>query len=409
MTELVVPLPDPRPVPITEADEIDVLTELYGPMDANGLFRSDIDAENTEDALVFKAAPRGTPEALVEWMRARIGMGEGSGSGQNEIQKKFRSRVSGSYWSTNWPWCQASICVGAYETGSFAEVMFNVWDAYTVTAANRFATRGQWKSGTAANMKKYGKPGAIVYFDWDGSDSIGRTDHVGIVEKVLPDGRFQTLEGNAGNRLGRHVRSSNVVSGFGLPKYKGSSGPAPVPAFQPYVMWPANGKPFGLGTTGVWTKSAQTLLKEKKLSVTVNGVYDAATEAAVKKFQVDNKIASLTPEAVARIAELKARIAELTKQLSEEEKKTNATGVVDSKTYALLVYKQVIKRGDMGSMVEAVQTLLNRHGAKLSVDGDFGPATEAAVKAFQIRKGYKTNYPGRVYSGTWVLLNENAK
>jgi hypothetical protein len=37
------------------------------------------------------------------------------------------------------------------------------------------------------------RPGDLACFDWEGD---GRFDHVGIVEKVLPDGRLVTIEGN---------------------------------------------------------------------------------------------------------------------------------------------------------------------------------------------------------------------
>lgn len=43
--------------------------------------------------------------------------------------------------------------------------------------------------------------------------------------------------------------------------------------------------------------------------------------------------------------------------------------------------------GDNGPHVAALQTALNNNGAELKVDGDFGPKTLAAVKAFQKSKG----------------------
>lgn len=43
----------------------------------------------------------------------------------------------------------------------------------------------------------------------------------------------------------------------------------------------------------------------------------------------------------------------------------------------------VVQRGDSGVAVRELQTLLARHGHAVAVDDDFGPNTEAAVKAFQ--------------------------
>ena len=47
----------------------------------------------------------------------------------------------------------------------------------------------------------------------------------------------------------------------------------------------------------------------------------------------------------------------------------------------------LLKRGSRGAAVRDLQTMLNAAGAtpKLTVDGDFGPATDKAVRAFQQR------------------------
>ena len=44
---------------------------------------------------------------------------------------------------------------------------------------------------------------------------------------------------------------------------------------------------------------------------------------------------------------------------------------------------RTLKKGSKGTDVKALQEFLNRLGAKLAVDGEFGSATESAVKAFQ--------------------------
>lgn len=43
----------------------------------------------------------------------------------------------------------------------------------------------------------------------------------------------------------------------------------------------------------------------------------------------------------------------------------------------------VLSRGSQGPRVEALQRALNNQGASLTVDGDFGPGTEAAVRTYQ--------------------------
>jgi GH25 family lysozyme M1 (1,4-beta-N-acetylmuramidase) len=60
--------------------------------------------------------------------------------------------------------------------------------------------------------------------------------------------------------------------------------------------------------------------------------------------------------------------------------------------------------GDTGPAVETLQTRLNVWGAKLTVDGDFGLLTLAAVKAFQTEQ--KLTVDGVVGALTWAALNQ---
>lgn len=61
-----------------------------------------------------------------------------------------------------------------------------------------------------------------------------------------------------------------------------------------------------------------------------------------------------------------------------------------------------IKRGSRSDAVKKLQELLNAKGYKLSVDGDFGPATEAAVKAYQAANHLTVD--GEVGEKTWGSL-----
>ncbi len=86
-------------------------------------------------------------------------------------------------------------------------------------------------------------------------------------------------------------------------------------------------------------------------------------------------------------------LAEVIVERCGAKKKTSNEAVV---TLPMLV------RNSRGEAVRALQNLLNMHGAKLSVDGSFGPATENAVKAFQTKNGLKAD--GKCGSLTWSAL-----
>lgn len=61
-----------------------------------------------------------------------------------------------------------------------------------------------------------------------------------------------------------------------------------------------------------------------------------------------------------------------------------------------------LSRGMTGSQVKYLQTKLNNHGFKLDVDGDFGPSTERAVRAFQNANGIPAD--GIAGGTTWQKL-----
>jgi cell wall-associated NlpC family hydrolase len=64
--------------------------------------------------------------------------------------------------------------------------------------------------------------------------------------------------------------------------------------------------------------------------------------------------------------------------------------------------KLPVKLGATGSTVTQLQQDLNRHGAALTVDGGFGPATDTAVRAWQ--QAHKLTPNGIVDVATWLSL-----
>jgi peptidoglycan hydrolase-like protein with peptidoglycan-binding domain len=57
------------------------------------------------------------------------------------------------------------------------------------------------------------------------------------------------------------------------------------------------------------------------------------------------------------------------------------------------------RKGDQQHPVQTLQYLLRAHGHNLTVDGIFGPGTDAAVRAFQQQKGLAVD--GIVGRNTW--------
>ena len=67
----------------------------------------------------------------------------------------------------------------------------------------------------------------------------------------------------------------------------------------------------------------------------------------------------------------------------------------------------ILRPGSTGANVVQLQTLLNKHGATLKVDGQFGPTTKAAVLAFQ--KDKRLVVDGIVGGQTWEALAGKAQ
>ncbi|HEY1088416.1 MAG TPA: peptidoglycan-binding protein [Archangium sp.] len=87
-------------------------------------------------------------------------------------------------------------------------------DPYTPSVVNQLKRDGNWKG------KSNPQPGDLVLFDWDGDREA---DHIGIVERVNPDGTIATIEGNTENPqtgqegVWRRTRTMGTILGFGNP------------------------------------------------------------------------------------------------------------------------------------------------------------------------------------------------
>lgn len=152
-------------------------------------------------------------ERMLTLMRFLVGM-----SGRpNLVTRDYASRNGREFLEA--AWCDMTITYAARRSGNAAAVLPEGDRAYTVWHAADGRDRGLWFAGTAANLRDRALPGALVFFDWGGTDVLGRVDHVGIVEVNLGDGRVQTIEGNTADACKRRVRGPSVIAGFWNPAY----------------------------------------------------------------------------------------------------------------------------------------------------------------------------------------------
>ena len=66
-------------------------------------------------------------------------------------------------------------------------------------------------------------------------------------------------------------------------------------------------------------------------------------------------------------------------------------GVVDAKCNDYPPITEKLRRRASGDQVKTVQCLLNEHGFKVEIDGDYGRGTVNAVRAFQKKNGLKAD------------------
>ena len=137
---------------------------------------------------------------------------------------------------------------------------------------------------------------------------------------------------------------------------------------------------LSLDSTGEDVKYLQIVLNVAVVanSLVVDGVFGQKTKEAVMAFQKDNDL--------------------------------YVDGIVGTDTWRIVddIYTgtPTLRRGSKGVFVKMLQTRLNERAfGPLVVDGEFGPATEEAVKKLQQSHSHILVVDGIVGESTWGVLN----
>lgn len=211
----------------------------------------------------------GTAAGMIAQARKSLGTAEHPpGSNHNYITEWYNANVARI---GDGAWCDMSITMWGALSGNGAVVGEF---AYTVYHAQWFAKHGRWHSGTSGI-----RAGDVVFFDWNGTRSVGAIDHVGLVEHVS-GGTIYTIEGNSGDVCRRVARDSTYIVGYGRPAYSGGSASSWMEkAVQDLPL-------LKRGASGEHVQTLQGLLIARSHpEIEVDGKFDEEVEKAVKAVQ----------------------------------------------------------------------------------------------------------------------------
>ncbi|NEA26125.1 CHAP domain-containing protein [Actinomadura bangladeshensis] len=175
-------------------------------------------AEPRKAAPAKTGASRPTAAEAIKIAKSQVGVTE-DGSGETKFQqwymgtaraKETVARDGGSIGGySDAQWCDMFVSWVGEQIGFTDQVGSDAW---TVAHAKWFQEHGRW--GTEP------RPGAIVFYAWDGSKDVSDIRHVGMVVEKVDDGTIEAVEGNTGNAVKIKKRSTDDIVGYGYPDYK---------------------------------------------------------------------------------------------------------------------------------------------------------------------------------------------
>lgn len=194
-------------------------------------------------------------------------------------------------------------------------------------------------------------------------------------------------------------------------------------AFNPAQANAASDPILRRGDRGAAVIELQKLLNTKGATLAVDGDFGPATDAAVRKFQRDNQLVAdgivgpktwaalrLVPVQPLRLVDV-VTYYDPAKHPHQREALFWLQTQIPLQTLAEFARRwrnappisdPTLQQGSSGAAVVELQKLLNKFNSGLTVDGTFGPATRAAVVAFQAKNELEAD--GIVGAKTWMVL-----
>jgi peptidoglycan hydrolase-like protein with peptidoglycan-binding domain len=314
-----------------------------------------------------------TANAVLAQARTELGLGESpAGSDRNKVT---------AWYGLVGAWCDMFTVYETYQAAGQHGVHRNGRFAYTVWHAQWFQRNGRFGRSP--------RKGALVFYDWAGSRSIGAIDHVGFVEAVHSDGTFTTIEGNLGDRCQRVRRSMAYVVGFGYPNYDGSGKPPATSVDEILRRGEVGPKVLVL---------QRNLLKlgHKLPRFGADGDFGAETETAVKRFQHDHGLTEDGEYGPKTAAAMKKALGLAPPPKKPAPKESEPAGKAPPWPGRIITQPPVMRGND----VLAWQRQMRRRGWRLEADRVYGPASEAVCRQFQAQK--KLGIDGVVGPRTWA-------
>ena len=291
-------------------------------------------------------------QRLIKWAEDQIGTAERPAGSNNVVYNtRFYGReVSGS----QYPWCCTFVWDAFRETGLSALFAGGALTAFCPYVMGWAISHGQWVTG------KY-EAGDLPLFDWNGD---GVADHIGICTGTAGTA-LTTIEGNVDGAVRRMTRSEVNVLGAFRPKWGQEAPPTPgVDVKMSYVVQPGDTLSAIAASLGV---DMLELAKVNKIS-NVNLIYPGT------ELQIPGAVSDSDHDDGFLLRESKATL-------------------------------PVLVSGAAGYAVKALQALLVLRGHDVGpsgVDGELGPDTLRALRAFQEDVGLDAS--GETDGETWEHL-----